>query len=103
MQASFIYTFLHTLTNHSQHPHYPHDMVGMAMGQKDMVYLIVADIQCFQIGQHAAASACINHKVFFAIRNGKACGIAFCGNSKACAQYGQLFRHKIRSLLFYTL
>jgi hypothetical protein len=61
-------------------------MIGMTMGQKDMMYLIIADVQLFQVGQYTVSAAGINHKVFVSIGNSKTCGITFTGNGKACAK-----------------
>ena len=64
MQRALIAAALHAVTNHAQHPNSAQHVVGVAVRQKDVMHLIDANAQFFQVGQHAAAAAGVNHKVF---------------------------------------
>ena len=50
------------LDKHANHPYHPQDMVGMGVGDKNVVYVATTDARPLQLGEYAIAAASVDEQ-----------------------------------------
>ena len=72
IRLTLVSTFLHVLTDDTDHPHDSHDMIHMLMCNKDLMNIHQINACFFQLGKHGISAASVNQKMSILIAEHKA-------------------------------
>ena len=90
---SIILSLFHILTDHTDHPDNPHDMVYMFMCHKDLAHIFPIKTCLFQLTKQCiSTTTTIDKKMFIPILQNKTCVIALRNHCISCSKHCYIHR-----------